>query len=157
MTVREARDLPVLRALATSEDSYVRDGYLTIGHGRGADALGLELSDGEIHDAILTLADADYVDFELQYETGPGAHLTNFSVTGRGQQALGEWPLFDTIASPETLALMLERLAEEAPTDEEADNMRRAARYVRTLSVPALRALATGAVSTLARRMMGIG
>jgi hypothetical protein len=157
VTVWQRRDLPVLQALSTSEDTYVREGYVMLGQGRGSEALGLELTDGEIHDAILTLADAGYVDFKRQYESGPGAHFTNFSVTGRGQQALGEWPLFDTIASPETLALMLERLAEEAPTDEEADNLRRAANYVRTLSVPALRAFATGAIATLARGMIGIG
>ncbi len=157
MTVWERRDLPVLQALATSEDDYVRQGYVMLGAGRGSNSLGLELNDGEIHDSILALQDAGYVDFNRQYESGPGAHFTNFAITGRGQQALGEWPLFDTIASPETMALMLERLAEEAPSDEEAENLRRAARYVRTLSGPALRAFATGAIATLARGMIGIG
>lgn len=157
MTVWERRDLPVLRALTTSDDTYVREGHLTIGHGRGKEALGLDLTDGEIYDSILTLGDAGYVDFRVQLETGPGAHFTSLTVEGRGQQALGEWPLFDTIASPETLALLLERLAEEAPTDEEADNMRRAATYVRKLGGPALQAFVTGAMATLARGMMGIG
>ena len=60
--------------------------------------------------------------------------ITHFQVTGRGQQALGEWPLFDQIASPETLALLLERLAEEAPSDEEANNLRKAATYARSLA-----------------------
>jgi DNA-binding PadR family transcriptional regulator len=157
VTVWERRDLPVLQALATSEDSYVREGYVMVGHGKGGEALGLELSEGEIHDAILTLQDAGYVDFNVQRESGPGAHFTNFTITGRGQQALGEWPLFDTIVAPETLALMLERLAEEAATDEEADNLRRSAGYVRTLSGAALRAFFTGAMSAALRGSLGLG
>lgn len=91
-----------------------------------------------------------YVEFRVQHETGPGAHFTQLAVTGRGQQALGEWPLFDTIASPETLALFSERFSEEAPTDEEAENMRRAARYIRTLSGATLRALTARWPSLLA-------
>jgi hypothetical protein len=157
VTIWERRDLPVLRALATSDDTYVSEGYVMLGHGRGQQLLKLELKDGEIHDAILTLGDAGYVQYEVGYTTGPGATFTHVAVTGRGQQALGEWPLFDTIASPETLALMLERLADEAPTDEEAANMRRAAGYVRTLSGAAVRAFATGAIAAIVRGALGLG
>jgi hypothetical protein len=102
------------------------------------------------------LNDLGYVDGQVQYETGPGALFTHLRVTGRGQQALGEWPLFDEIASPATLALFLERLAEEAPTDEEASNLRRAAGYVRGLAVPALRAAAVGALAHVARAYLGL-
>jgi hypothetical protein len=114
------------------------------------------LSDAEIYEALMVLRDVLYVDFDVQLETGPGAHFNQLHVTGRGQQALGEWPLFDNIVSPETLALMLERLAEEAPSEEEASNMRRAARYVRTLSASSLRAFATGAVAALLRQSLGL-
>jgi len=136
---------------------YVRDGYVMLGRGQGSKTLGLELSDGEIHDAILTLQDAIYVDFNSYRESRNGAHFTNFAITGRGQQALGEWPLFDTIVSPETLALMLERLAEEAPTDEEAGSLRLAAAYVRTLSGATLRAFVSQAMSAAIRGSLGLG
>jgi hypothetical protein len=109
-----------------------------------------------VHDAILALADAGYVEADnLEYETGPGAMFIRPRVTGRGQQALGQWPIFDEIASPETLARLLERLAEEAPTDEEATNLRRAAGYARSIGADSLRALMVGVVSQLAK--MGLG
>ena len=156
MSVWTDRDLPVLVALTAPSDEYIRDGYLTLGHGRGGDSLGLDLSDDVIHDSLLTLRDAGYVDFELEYETGPGAHLTHLAVTGAGYQALGEWPLFDAVTSPETIALLLEELAPEAPTEEETTNMQRAARYVRTLAPPVFRQFVTGAVAAVIRAHLGL-
>lgn len=153
MTVWERRDLPVLRALATSVDANVRDGFLNVGDG----ALDLVLSAGEIHDAIFALVDAGYVDGEPQYSSGPSVLFTRLMVTGRGQQALGEWPLFDEIASPETFALLLERLAEEAPSDEEAANLRSAANYARSVGAGAVRAAAVSALSHLAKLGLGLG
>jgi hypothetical protein len=155
LTVWERRDLPVLRALATSDDRNLQHGLLHLGAG-ATDPLGLDLPNGDVHDAILALSDADYVEGQVQYETGPGAIFTHLRVTGRGQQALGQWPLFDNVASPETLALLLERLAEEAPTDEEAANMRRAARYARTLGGAAVRAALTAATTQLVRAAAGL-
>jgi hypothetical protein len=155
MTVWERRDFPVLQALAKSGDENVRNGFLHVSR-RGTAPLAIELSPDEIHESILALGDADYVDFSLQY-SGGGATFTQLHVTGRGQQALGEWPLFDEIASPDTLALLLERLAEEAPSDEEADNLRRAAQYARSLGAASLRALAVSALSQLARVGLGLG
>lgn len=154
MSLWEQRDLPVLRALAQSDDAELRDhGVLRVGK---ASALGLDLSPGELHDAVLTLGDAGYVEGRVEYSSGPDAMFTHFRVTARGMQALGQWPLFDEIASPETLALLLERLADEAPTDEEASNMRRAAAYVRSVSGASLRALTTAAISQLARSAAGL-
>ena len=158
MTVWERRDLPVLQALATSRDDNVRSGFVSLHPGTQSEHLGLDLDGAEIHDAILALADAGYVEAaNLSYETGPGAIFTGLRVTGRGQQALGEWPLFAEITSPDTLAVLLERLAEEAPTDEEAASMRAAAGYARTVGAGALRALASGALAQLARVAMGFG
>jgi hypothetical protein len=157
VTMWERRDLPLLQMLARSEDEHLRAGYLHIGDSNVGERLGLELDDFEVHDGLAALWDAGYVDFNVQYSSGPGATFTSLRVTGRGQQALGEWPLFDRVASPETLALFLERQAREAPTDEEAENMRRAARYVRTLTGAALRAAAVGARSTAARIALGHG
>lgn len=157
MTLWEGRDLPVLRALAEPIDEQVRDGYLWLtGEATGAERLGVTLSNTEIWDAILTLADAGYVTCEA-HETNYRGGFTHLSVTGRGLQALGQWPLFEEIASPATLALLLERLAEEAPSEEESSNMRRAASYVRKLSVPVVRAAATGALTWWVRHQAGIG
>jgi hypothetical protein len=155
MTLWERRDLPVLQALATSDDENLRHGFLSVEE-HGENALGLDLSPGELHDAILTLSDAGYVEGAIGYESG-GATFTRLGVTGRGQQALGQWPLFDEIASPKTLALLLERLADEAPTDEEAANLRQAGAYARTLGAASLRSAAVGVLSQLAKIGLGLG
>lgn len=152
MTIWETRDLPVLQALASDHEDTAH-GLLDVEDG----VLELDLTAGEIHDAILTLADVGYVDGHAQYSSGPSVAFTRLSVTGRGQQALGEWPLFDDLASPETLARLLEQLAEEAPTDEEADNLRRAAGYARSVGAASLRALAVGTLTQLAKMGFGVG
>jgi hypothetical protein len=158
MSVWEERDLPVLRALATSEDETLRtDGWLSVTEGERSEVLGLELDGAEIHDSILTLIEAGYVDSSVGYSGGGGASFSRLQVTGRGQQALGEWPLFTEIASPLTLASFLERLAEEAPTDEEADNLHRAARYAGSVSAATLRSIAFGVTAHLARLALGLG
>jgi hypothetical protein len=156
VTVWAERDLPVLRALDVSDDVNIREGFLSLGDLDAREALGLELGNADVYDAMLVLRDAAYIDFELKHETGPGALFTRVAVTGRGQQALGQWPLFDSLAAPETIALLLERLAEEASTEEEASNLRRAAGYMRTLSLAAVRAFAASAISTLVRGSLGI-
>ncbi len=51
MTVWERRDLPVLRALATSDDQNLQNGFLSVAD----NPLGLDLTAGEIHDAIFAL------------------------------------------------------------------------------------------------------
>jgi hypothetical protein len=152
MTVWERRDYPVLHALANSDDENLRHGFLS-----AAEQLGLEMTPGDLHDALLALADADYIDVQVGYESGPSALFTHLQVTGRGQQALGQWPLFDEIASPETLAMLLEHLAAEAATSEEESNLRRAADYVRGVSAATLRALVIGVVAQLAKSGLGLG
>ena len=154
MTVWERRDLPVLRALATSDDEGVRQGFLQLDADK---EFGLDLTIEEVYDAVLALRDAGYIEGELQHESGRSILMTHFQVTGRGQQALGEWPLFDQLGSPETLALLLERLAEEAPSEEEAGNLRRAATYTRGLGATALRSAMIAAVSHVARAHLGLG
>lgn len=89
-------------------------------------------------------------------KTGPGAHFNQLAITGGGYQALGEWPLFDEITSPETMARLLEHLAEEAPTEEETQNMRRAARYVRSLGADAFRRFVVGAMAAMIRAQVGL-
>jgi hypothetical protein len=155
MTLWESRDLPVLRALATTDDDHVRAGFLFLRE-QQTDVLRIGLTGAEVYEATLALADADYITCLLDNEAPGRAAFTRLRVTGRGQQALGEWPLFDHIASPETLALLLERLAETA-TDEEATNLRRAASYARRIGGASLRAAATGVLAQLARVAVGLG
>jgi hypothetical protein len=155
MTVWERRDLPVLRALADTDDENILQGVLNLSAENG-NPLGLDLTFEEIYDAVLTLSDAGYVEGEVQHEGGRSALLTQFQITGRGYQALGEWPLFDELASPQTLALLLDRLAEEAPTREEASNFRRAARYARGLTASTLRAALIAALAHVARAHVGL-
>lgn len=146
----------MLRALAASDD-HLRQGFLHLSPHYEEPILGLDLTAGDVHDAVLALHDVGYVEINrLQYESGPGAMFTGLRVTGRGQQALGEWPLFDEIAAPETLAALLERLAEEAPTQEEEENLRRAARYARSLGAASLRAATIGVLSQLAKAGLGL-
>jgi hypothetical protein len=156
MTLWEQRDFPVLQALAGSDDDDIRQGVLQLDAAE-KQPLGLDLTTEEIYDAVLVLADAGYIEGNLQHESGNSILITRFQVTGQGQQALGEWPLFDQLASPQTLALLLERLAEEAPSEEEAGNLRRAARYARGLAAPTVRAALIGAATHLARHYAGVG
>ena len=107
MTVWERRDLPVLRALAASDDENILQGVLQLSTEEES-PLGLDLTTGEVYDAVLILTDAGYIEGEVQHEGGGTALVTHFQVTGRGYQALGEWPLFDQLASPHTLALLLD-------------------------------------------------
>jgi len=156
MTVWERRDLHVLRALATSEDDNVRQGSLSLS-ATDEQPLGLDLTTADVYAAVLTLGDAGYIEGEVQHESGQSVLVTHFQVTGRGQQALGEWPLFDQLATPATLALLLERLAEEASSPAEAGNLRRAARYLGGLSASTLKASLVGAAAHGARLYLGLG
>ena len=114
----ERSALPVLQALAGCEDQRVRDGIIGLGHGRGAQALGIEMDDGELHDALMALADVDYIHIEdVQYESGGGAIVVGARVTGRGMQALGQWPSLQAAMSPVTLVAVLERLGDYAPDE----------------------------------------
>lgn len=148
MTIWERRDFPVLHALANSEDDNVRHGFIDEDH--AAEMLGLELSNAEIHQALHTLGDADYITGD--YKAGL---FTQLRVTGRGQQALGEWPLF-TGLTPITLAALLDRLANEAPTDEEAVSARSAASYLRSLPPAAFKAVMRTVIVEGAKASVGL-
>jgi hypothetical protein len=149
MTIWDERDLPVLRALASSEDEQLRDGFLWLG--KATDVLAIDLTPNETHDAILRLLDVGYVEAEVQPEL-----FTQLRVRGRGQQALGEWPLFDAIASPEALYALLERFAGKASTEEQAGVFRRAGRYVISLSKTGVRTALVSATVRLAKMRLGL-
>jgi hypothetical protein len=156
MKTWERRDVPVLRALAETEDENLRHGFLELSRHGGAagQRLGLDLTDTEIYDAILALGDAYYIEGEIAYHGG-GAMVTHLSVTGYGEQALDEWPLFDEL-TPSTLALLLERLAAEAPTPEERSSAKRAATYARSLTPAAVKAAARTALVMGAKAGIGL-
>ena len=107
----EQRALPVLRALANPTGHYIREGILFVGHGRDSE-LGVDLPAGFLHDTILQLADLGYVQLnEVNYEGGGGATFLGLRITGRGLQVLGQWPRFEALISPGTLAAVLEQLS----------------------------------------------
>ena len=139
MSLWETRDYPVLRAIADSDDTDLLHGFLQFGNGKAGERLGLELTDDEIYTAVLVLGDADYLAGKVNLETGNSAFFSKLRVTGAGQQALGEWPLFGE-PSPATVAALLEQLADEAPTPEDTENARRASRFVMALSREAVQA-----------------
>ena len=114
----ERTALPVLQALADCQDTTVRDGYLGLGHGSGAQALGLKIDDGKLHDALLALQDVDYIHIDkIQYAGGGSASVLGARVTGGGMQALGRWPSLQAAMSPVTLVAVLERLRDYAPDE----------------------------------------
>lgn len=156
MSVWEDEAAPVLRSIASAQGGRLADGILMLGHGRGGEALGLEMDDAVIHRAILLLLDEDYIEAHAEYETGPGAILTGLRVTGRGQQALGEWPRFELLTTPSTLALMLEHLSEQAGSEEDRSVLRRAAGYVRGLSKESVRGAIVRAGVIITRQQLGI-
>jgi hypothetical protein len=96
---------------------------------------------------MLTLRDAGFVTADRREEASAGVVFTNVLVTGPGMQALGQWPLFEEITSPPTLAAFLDRLADQAADPEEAAALRGAASYVRSLSGELLRAAARAALT----------
>ena len=86
---------------------------------------------------------------------GGGRFRQGFFVTGAGKQVLGDWPRFDALGQPQELAAVLDRLAEYAPTQEEATNYRRAASVLRRIAPPVLGALVKGALGAAARGALG--
>jgi hypothetical protein len=142
VTTWERRDHPVLDVLAQG----VENDRVALGRDRGR-ALGLDLDEDELFLAMLTLRDAGFVKADMREEASGGITFTNILVTGRGMQALGQWPLFEEITSPVTLAAFLERLAKQAESPEDADTLRRTADYVRSLSSVVLQAAARGALA----------
>ncbi len=81
---------------------------------------------------------------------------TNFLVTGAGKQALGLWPRFDALGSPGELADILDALADNAPTEEQASNLKRAAAAVRRAAPGVVRGLAVAGLSAGARAVLGM-
>lgn len=115
------------------------------------------LTQAQVYLAIETLRDAGYLAASPgDWSSGGGYTMTQIQVTGQGKQALGLWPHFDALGSPAPLAAILEGLADNAPTDEEASNLKKAANAVRTAAPTVLRSLTEAALSAAARHALGI-
>jgi hypothetical protein len=153
----EDRALPVLVALNESTDRNLRGGILPVGPGNlGAAVLGLELSDDAVHDTILQLGDLGYLEYnDISYTTRGSATFIGLRVTGRGLQVLGQWPRFEALVSPATLAEVVGRLADYA-APQEAPPMKRAAEVIRRLGAAGLRSAAIGIGSQLLRGALGL-
>lgn len=156
MSLWERCALPVLGAVANPADDNVAAGFLSLGRDRGMRALGLDLGDEHILQALLALDDAGYVTWStLAYETGPGAIFAGLRVTGRGQQALGQWPFFDLMTSQHTLARTYEALADLVSTDERSALLG-ARDKVLSLSEQGVKAALIAAAGRLARSQLGL-
>jgi hypothetical protein len=110
------------------------------------------LSERDVHVSVETLADEGLVSYANQSWTMSGrVSWMKVQVTGAGLQALGEWPVFDMLGTPEALGRLLDGLAEMAASDEEESNLRAAAGVARTKGAEALRTIATGALGAIVR------
>ncbi len=144
MTVWTDIDGPVLAALDASPPEH---GMLQTNWLVDTERHGIGVSEQDFHLAVERLHDAGYVSYERwEWEGSGGVYWMGFFVTGRGKQALGEWPLFDALGDPTELAALLERLAADAPTEEEASNLRGAASIVRRFGPGLLKGALKGVV-----------
>jgi hypothetical protein len=155
MSLWSERDEPVLRWLAENPP---RANFLTTNWlSDDPDERLPQLTRADFHLAVETLHDAGYVSSDGgSYESGGGVHFALFQVTGAGKQALGLWPQFDALGSPGELAAILDALADSAPTEEEASNLKRAANAVRRGAPAVIRGLAEAGLSAAARHFIGI-
>jgi hypothetical protein len=150
------RDLAVLRAVADPSSARATNRFMWVGGTKARDSIGVDFDDDVILDSLLILRDAGYVHFLHEPGGGTDSLLKDFEVTGPGMQVLGEWPMFDVVTSPETIALLLEYLAPEAPTPEETTELKRAATYIRTLAPTVLQKLVVGATRAYLKHHLGV-
>jgi hypothetical protein len=102
--------LRVLMVLRAPSDYHLREGILRAGPSQ-ADQLGLGLELDVFHDTLLGLHDLDYVAWDsFNYRAG-GFAVDGVRVTGRGMQAVGQWPTLDTVMTPASLGQLLDELA----------------------------------------------
>jgi len=155
MSLWSERDEPVLRWLEANPPF---GGFVSTNqYSSQPDQRLPELTQAQFHRAVLTLHDAGYLSYEAGTpQGGGGVSFTHFLVTGAGKQALGLWPRFDALGSPGELASILEALADNAPTEEEASNFRRAASAVRRAAPTVIRGLAEAGLSAAARHLLGL-
>lgn len=158
MTVVAWEDaLAVLATVAAPTNDTLRDGVLFLGPNR-KDQLNLSLEPGAVHDALMALADDDYVTWTtIEYSLPAGVSVSGLRVTGRGMQALGQWPTLHTITTPASLADLLEQLAPYASDADKAGALRRAAEQARHWGAGALRQSVVGLGAAALRTTLGFG
>lgn len=160
MTLWDERDEPVLRWFLENppEGGILRIwGIAGLGHGDAPFERIPKLTQAEVCLAIETLRDAGFLaSSHGEWSSQGGYTLTHIQVTGRGKQVLGLWPRFDALGSPGELAAILEGLADNAPNEEEASNLKKAARTARTAAPAVLRALTEAGLSAAAKHTLGI-
>jgi hypothetical protein len=158
MSAWEKQALPVLRALAEPQDHHLKDGVLFVGPAeRGRETLGVDIEEGELFEVLFQLRDLGYVEFsDPMYESGPGAAFSDLRITGRGLQVLGEWPRFEAMVSPATIAEVVERLAEFAPDDDQRSRLQRVAGYLRSKSKGTVKATAITLGAQSVRAVLGL-
>lgn len=89
---------------------------------------------------MLALADVGYVAWAHEsYAASGGVTFTGLHVTGRGLQALGQWPMLDTMTTPASLAHLLDALADYAADADKAQTLQAAAKHARKLGAATLR------------------
>jgi hypothetical protein len=155
VTLWEKRDLPVLRSLL---DNPPAGGFLRIYSLSDEPYEPLPaLTQAQVYLAVETLRDAGYLaSDDGKWSSGGGFTITSIQVTGSGKQALGLWPRFDALGSPAELADILDALADNAPTEEESGNLKRAASAVRRAAPTVVRGLAETGLRAAARHFIGV-
>jgi hypothetical protein len=149
----EEQALPVLRALEDPQDRNLGDGFLPVGRGAGGRTLRLDMDEGVLVATLFQLHDLQYVKFgDYQHNLG----FTGLRITGRGLQVLGQWPRFEAMVSPATLAEAVDRLAELAADNEQRTLFRRVADYLRAKSVGTVRTTAIAVGAQIARNAVGL-
>lgn len=154
MSVWTERDFVVLRYL---HDHPPRDGYFSTNWTSKKPHPDLpQLTEQDVHVAIETLDDEGLIQYRNDHwNASGGVHWIDLQVSGAGLQALGQWPVFDALGSPEELGQLLDALADIAATDEEENNLRKAAATARSKGREALQSLAAGAIGAVVRGQIG--
>jgi len=157
--VSERRNLQVLRLFARP-GTIDAHGAFTLSAARLRE-LGVDITSAEMLQAIHALANRGYLGGGHGWVEGlPGVweddptefpfdsiEYRHFFVSGRGLQALGDWPPF-TDLTPTTVAALLGKLADETAEQTQADETRAAARDIRALGPTILDVAVSAAVST---------
>jgi hypothetical protein len=148
--------LALLADLADPKDEMLSNGVLSLGRHR-ADQLGVDLAPGVAHDALLALADVGYVVWtDDTYAASGGVTFTGLHVTGKGMQALGQWPTLDTIMTPASLAHLLDALADYASDTDKGTALQVAAAYARKFGAATLRQAVVGYGAAQTRTRLGL-
>lgn len=155
MTLWDERDRPVLRSLLEDPPA---GGVLRI---YSLSDTPYEPSPGltqaQVYRAVETLRDASYLSGDPGRWSSRSAYtFTRVQVTGPGKQALGLWPRFSALGEPSEFATILDALADNAPTQEQAGNLRRAASAVRRAAPSVVRGLDATGLRAAALHFIGI-